>query len=144
MGTLPRVVEDANVARLNDLEDLLKCPVCLTVPRPGTPVYECCNSHIICGTCAAGIPEQKCPACRVIFSVKNRSRLIENIIDKCDFEIPCNHASQGCNRTDKKSMIKEHEDNCGSRPVKCLSIFCNETMNLDQLIDHAKEKHTSA
>jgi hypothetical protein len=44
---------------------------------------------------------------------------------------------------DKKSKIKDHEVNCGSRPVKCLDEDCVETVNLDQFVIHSKQKHES-
>jgi hypothetical protein len=147
---------ESNAVQLKDLEDILGCPVCLSVPRTGTPVYKCYNGHIICGTCAEQIPEEaaqggrkegipgrKCPTCRVIFSVNRRNRIAEKIIGKCDFEVPCTHTGRGCTNADEKSMIKEHEANCGSRPVKCLYEDCGENINLDQLFNHSKQNHES-
>jgi hypothetical protein len=139
-----RDLEDATAVKLKkDLTDILECPVCLTVPRPSHPVYECINSHIICGDCAKRIPGRKCPTCRVIFSLNKRNRIAEKIIDKLSLEVPCIHAERGCNHTEKKSMITEHEANCGSRLVKCLDGECGEIINLDGLLDHAKQKHNS-
>lgn len=140
MGTVPRNLLDAKVVQLKDLEGFLECPVCISVPRSG-PIIECPNGHLICGTCAEGIPERKCPICRVIFSVDKRSRLAENIIGKCDFEVPCIHAGRGCEHVERKSMIEEHEAGCGSRPVKCLDEDCDETMNFDQFLSHSELKH---
>jgi hypothetical protein len=55
--------------------------------------------------------------------------------------VPCTHTGRGCTNADEKSMIKEHEANCGSRPVKCLDDNCGETINLDQLLNHSKQNH---
>jgi hypothetical protein len=126
---------------LKDLQDLLECPVCLSIPGAGTAVYKCCNSHIICGTCAEQMPDRKCPTCRVTFSVKKRCQLTEMIIDKIEYKVPCWHARRGCNHSANNSMIKEHELNCQSRPVKCLNKVCSQIVNLDKLFDHAWKKH---
>jgi hypothetical protein len=135
-------LEDATV--LKDIENLLECPVCLTVPRGGTPIYECSNSHIICGDCAEKITEQKCPTCRVIFLLDKRNRIAEKLILKFDFEVPCIHTGQGCNHREKNSRIKAHEANCTKNHVECLVTTCGEIMNPDQLIEHSRQKHNCA
>jgi hypothetical protein len=137
MESISRDMED----KLKNLEEVLECPVCLSVPRTGTPVYECSNSHIICGSCAKGIPDRKCPTCRVIFSVNKSSRIVEKLIAKLDLTVPCFHNDRGCYHYERSSEIKDHEANCGSRPVQCPSMICNMTVNLNQLIDHAKQYH---
>jgi hypothetical protein len=133
-------LDNTTVFQLKELQDILECPVCLTIPRT---VYECCNNHIICGACAERIDEKKCPTCRVTFSTIKRNRIAEKIIDKFDFEVTCSYAGRGCAHEAKKSKIKKHEVNCGSRPVQCLSVKCKETVNLDQLLVHSQQKHKS-
>jgi hypothetical protein len=142
MESRSRDLED----KLKNLEEVLECPVCLSVPRPGTPVYECSNSHIICATCAEGIPDKKCPTCRVIFSVNKRNRIAEKLIVKLDLKVPCIHNERGCNHEERSSQIKDHETNCGSRPVLCPFFpFCDDEyeqdVNFDQFKDHAKRNH---
>jgi hypothetical protein len=80
---------------------------------------------------------------RVIFSTIKRNRIIEKIIVECDFKVSCIHTKRGCTHTEKNSMIKEHETNCKSRPVKCLLISGEQSMHLDRFLDHYKQNHKS-
>ena len=36
----------------NNCNEILQCPVCLTIPRTG-PIYQCANGHIVCKDCHA-------------------------------------------------------------------------------------------
>jgi hypothetical protein len=135
-------LDDTTIFELKELQDILECPVCFTLPRI---VYECCNSHIICGACAEKIYEKKCPSCRVTFSTNKRSRIAEKIIDTLrDFEVTCSYALRGCDHAEKKSKIEKHMVNCGSRPVQCPDVDCKETVNLDQFLVHLQQKHKSS
>jgi hypothetical protein len=137
---MPRELE---VADARDLEDILQCPVCLSVPSSGSPIYECSNGHIICSTCIYEIPDQKCPTCRVVLSAKRRNLIAEMIIEKFEVKLPCTNSGRGCNHREKKSRIKEHEASCASRPVQCPMASCAATVNFAHLFDHAKQTHKS-
>jgi hypothetical protein len=141
--TESRPLEHTNIVTVKDLQDLLECPVCISVPCPGTPIYECSNGHIICGTCAEQISDQRCPTCRVFFWARLRNGIAEKFINMFDIEVDCIHAGRGCTHMENKSVIKEHEDNCGSRPVKCQGDKCGKTVDIDQILDHALRKHKS-
>jgi hypothetical protein len=141
--TESRRAEDSNIVTLKDLEELLECPVCINVPPPGTLIYECSNGHIICGACAEQITDEKCPTCRVFFWARLRNDIAEKFIDMFDIEVDCVHTARGCTHMDNKAMIKEHEDNCVLRPVQCQSDNCDKILNLDQMLDHAVQKHKS-
>ena len=51
------------------MEEILKCPVCLTVPA-GSKVYQCHNGHITCRGCANRT--STCASCRVELSLTER------------------------------------------------------------------------
>ena len=54
---------EAQVANLRaKMEEILQCPVCLTVPG-GSVVLQCHNGHIMCQGCANRT--NACPMCRI-------------------------------------------------------------------------------
>ena len=62
---MKRRMEDAEAREANlraKMEEILQCPVCLTVPA-GSEVLQCHNGHILCLTCANRI--NICAVCRV-------------------------------------------------------------------------------
>jgi hypothetical protein len=95
--------------KLSDLEPIIRCPVCFTVPRSG-PILECENGHLVCKPCFTRLrlePSPACPTCRIPMSPKKKRNLLaEQIIAKCDFDCSCKYVDSGCLHLAKKSLIK--------------------------------------
>ena len=59
--------------RTEVLEKALECICCFTV----TPtVFQCARGHLICETCQASLPENKCPVCRIPYPAENIRNLL--------------------------------------------------------------------
>ena len=77
------------------LREILKCPVCLGIPRGG--VVQCAEGHATCEGCARraerGI-NSTCPVCRgrVDRGKRIRNRLVEQAIDAIEFDLSCRYA----------------------------------------------------
>ncbi len=85
------------------LQSLVRCPVCVSVPRSGGPVFQCGNGHLICDACRYRLVQ--CPTCRTPYDGKRKRNLLaEQIIDKFDFPRECRHP--GCVETAVKSAMK--------------------------------------
>jgi hypothetical protein len=71
----------------SQLEEWVRCPVCLEVPTTG-PVYSCSAGHCVCSGCYKGHNSDR-PMCRTKMH-KNISLLaatvIENIEHSCKFD----------------------------------------------------------
>ena len=114
------------------LEERIKCPVCLEVPTSG-PVYSCPQGHLVCSTCYQG-PNSNCPICRTRMA-KTISLLattvIENIEHRCKFE------EEGCKERSFVGKVEEHRRQCPFRPVRCPETkICNKEVPLARLVDH--------
>jgi hypothetical protein len=121
--------KSAEVAKLADqlkqltmqLEDRVRCPVCLEVPTAG-PVYSCPNGHCVCAACYQG-PASSCPECRVRMH-RNKSLLgatvIESIEHACRFD--------GCLVTTPLAGLEDHKLSCPHRPgymADCEPDYCD-------------------
>ena len=65
LTTLKRQLEEATAreaALKQKLREIFKCPVCLSVPRDGVPVFQCHRGHATCQSCADRT--RACPVCR--------------------------------------------------------------------------------
>ena len=114
------------------LEERIKCPVCLEVPTSG-PVYSCPQGHLVCSACYQG-PNSNCPICRTRMA-KTISLLattvIENIEHRCKFE------EEGCKVKSIVGKVEEHRRQCPFRPVRCPETKrCNKEVPLAHLVDH--------
>ena len=43
-------------------KNIFECPVCLTTPGQGSPIYLCCHGHSLCHECKSRV--KTCPQCR--------------------------------------------------------------------------------
>ena len=114
------------------LEERIKCPVCLEVPTSG-PVYSCPQGHLVCSACYQG-PNSNCPICRTRMA-KTISLLattvIENIEHSCKFE------EEGCKERSFVDKVEEHRRQCPFRPVRCPETkICNKEVPLAHLVEH--------
>jgi hypothetical protein len=132
---------DASMSlNMDDVESLVRCPVCLNVPQMG-PIYECHNGHIVCENCDVKL--DKCPTCRVEFTRKRKRNLFaEQLLEKCTFLYPCPNASRGCTVKENKSMMREHESKCLARNVACLKRKCQKWVAFNFLLEHMKRHGT--
>jgi len=63
-----------------DLEEILKCPVCLDTCRPPLQIWQCCEGHIVCESCFSRPELVVCPQCRMSLDGNvSRSRVLEEL-----------------------------------------------------------------
>jgi len=112
--------------KVYDLEETVKCPVCLEVPRKG-PVFACPNGHLVCQKCKRA----SCATCREVMG-DHKSLLaiavIEKILHDCKFV--------GCEEKFPLNNIEEHEKVCKHRVVACPDLSCVQRMPLSKLLAH--------
>ena len=78
---MKRRMEQAEAREVNlrgKMEEILQCPICLTVPA-GRVVLQCHNGHITCQGCANRT--NTCPMCRIDLGPTQRyvKRLLQQI-----------------------------------------------------------------
>jgi len=63
-----------------ELEEVLKCPVCLDTCRPPLQIYQCHEGHIVCESCFSKPELVTCPQCRMSLDGNvSRSRVLEEM-----------------------------------------------------------------
>jgi len=63
-----------------DLEEILKCPVCLDTCRPPLQIWQCREGHIVCESCFSRPVLVVCPQCRMSLDRNvSRSRVLEDL-----------------------------------------------------------------
>jgi len=63
-----------------ELEEVLKCPVCLDTCRPPLQIYQCHEGHIVCESCISRPELVTCPQCRMSLDGNvSRSRVLEEM-----------------------------------------------------------------
>ena len=75
-----------------ELEDRVKCPVCLEMPSSG-PIFTCPRGHCICKSCFQGI-NSSCPVCRTKMVNKATSLLAVTVIEQIEHR--CRNQGWGC------------------------------------------------
>ena len=98
-------ITETNDKIVAEIQSLLECPVCLTIPRD-LPIPSCPSGHIVCQTCRSKV--LNCPTCRQKMSKRNRNTLAGSIIEQ--MEHMCRH--DGCEMKLKLQKIKIHEQHC--------------------------------
>jgi len=115
-----------------ELETLMECPVCLTIPR-SLPIPCCPAGHILCRSCRARVLH--CPTCRRQLE-DNTSSLAATLIERVRHR--CQYSEFGCDKKDLLSLLVRHEDVCPHRTVNCPQPNgCNETVQLNKFCQHA-------
>lgn len=138
--------------KMNKLEEILSCPVCLVVPRD-TPIYQCKNGHLICKNCYKIVEiSDACPVCKTKLP-RHRIRNItaEQVIDNNPgFNFPCDFSVHGCIFKGRKVELGIHEKRCKFRTVPCPNTetehlrTCNGVRSLEGLINHlAQNRRTT-
>jgi len=124
---------------LEELEDALECPVCLTAITD-SPIYVCEILHLLCHQCRDSLIKKKfpCPVCGGKLTDK-RCHVVEKIVQKlpkvcCKFE--------GCTfqKTNEEFVLK-HEQNCSRRLIPCP--YCDIDTAINSCVEHYKSVHDS-
>ena len=126
------------------LQQLLKCPVCLNVPRKAT-LKSCERGHIICIACYTQLnPDEQnrktCPICRGkldytnVFAAQTLTIVLENT------KLQCRNNHNGCMKKKLAPAIEEHEEvYCTYRDIPCPAAnqkSCQYISSLKNVISH--------
>ena len=95
--------------RMNNIEDSVKCLVCLNIPREA-PVPCCGSGHIICQACRW--KTSSCPKCKQ--KIDGNSLLAETIIGQLEHR--CKFKALGCQVQMLLEDLQTHESNCKDNP----------------------------
>lgn len=100
-------------------EKELYCVICMDFPE--SDIYQCTNSHLLCGPCHKRILESDscvCPTCRIKLSRDNpcRSRLAELILSKMVMTCPNLQCGQKIQHGELNKHVKEL---CRYRMIPC-------------------------
>ncbi len=103
--------------RLKEWTEVLECPVCRDLPRPGA-IYNCHNGHFICSGCKEKVDH--CPVCRNK-DLSCRNLIAEKLYSEAVKDIPlgCKNKALGCKYTALVDTLVKHERGCPFREVKC-------------------------
>jgi hypothetical protein len=87
---------------MQELKDLLECPICMSVPRSG-PITQCKNGHVVCSSCLKQL--ERCPSCRETIDIRvlQLEKMLQVMPHQCMF------AENGCNvemRSSRVSIIQ--------------------------------------
>ena len=130
---------------LEDLQEDLKCPVCLKIPR-SIPIYQCMSGHIICKECKPRL--KSCPVCRIPLENQSpRALMTERFVMK--IPLKCHNADHGCQQPEMLlTELEKHERNCEFRLAQCpvnllnySNVICKENLPISQMTQHLKDKH---
>ena len=102
-----------------EIREYFECPICLLVPRPGTPIFACSQGHMICNVCRPQI--YHCPICRISITERNQQRLYfaERLLED---KVPaqCKFSELGCEVELIGHLLMQHENGkCPFEPVNC-------------------------
>lgn len=125
---------------LHKLTKLVECPVCLGVPKSGL-MYMCQNGHNVCSGCWKRI--SVCPIARCAYDEPQprQNLTIQALIEEVDFDFACEFAGNGCEVTENRALIGEHEEECPYRLVPCPDGSCTKLIKEKELEHHLKREH---
>ena len=100
---------EQNRILMNSLNNILECPVCLTMVRT-SPMPSCHNGHIMCSSCWN--LTHLCPLCRVKLHETEKcfSQTANTLLQLVT--LPCQYQDEGCSFQGKKSEVEEHQHHC--------------------------------
>ena len=116
------------------LSSKLECPICFNVPRD-LPIPACPAGHIICKFCRPSVTE--CPTCRRRLYDDGTSSLAASMIEFVPHK--CKFSEYGCEEKDYLHELKNHEEKCAERTVKCPASKCGAQVQLKKFEEHAEE-----
>ena len=123
---------------IKNIQKILECPICLSIPKNPAQVHFCSNGHLICHDCHGKVKE--CPVCRSK-DLNGQNPLLKQVLS----ELPkiCPH--QGCEEEDDPKS--DHRKICGYRPIDCLTDSnaqkCEEKIPYNSFVKHLQENHKS-
>lgn len=119
------------------VKDLLKCPICLKVPRHG-PIYQCWQGHIFCSNCSYRLT--RCYQCEASLSANIKNLVAEEMLEKIPMD--CRYKESGCDvELVRNELFCHEEDDCLYRDVQCPQHECQNMVPLCKLVDHADTFH---
>lgn len=126
-----------NISVVNNVRELLECPVCLNAMYP--PIHQCSNGHTICSGCKA-LVHNRCPTCR--HELGNiRCLALEKVA--ASLELPCKYQGYGCMGVYPYYCKMKHESQCPFRPYNCpyAGSECTVVGDIPFLVSHLKDDH---
>lgn len=114
-----------------ELEDRVKCPVCLEMPSSG-PIFTCPRGHCICKSCYQGI-NSSCPVCRTKMP-KATSLLAVTVIEQIEHR--CRNHGWGCSARLSLSQVEAHRVSCSYRLVACPAYSCKKQISYTAVKEH--------
>lgn len=141
----PNINNNNNETFIDRVRNLIKCPICWDVPKPGpnNEVGLCNNGHFVCYTCTIKSLQIKneCPFCRNDkFGITTTNYLANGLMSLVAQETvyACKHAM--CHENTNGFFIVEHEKNCAWKPIKCPRSVCPLSLPIATLTN--VEQHT--
>ncbi len=131
------VAEEFKYPSVIALQEEIKCPVCLRLPRK-SPVYQCISGHILCKECHQRC-EDTCPTCRRPLHGKIRSIVADKLLDL--MPVLCRYNDHGCEVETHRDEIDTHESACDCRPVCCVDIACHAKVPVKKMLQHMTTEH---
>ena len=102
---------------LGELQRMVECPVCLSLPREGPAVPCCPKGHFVCSQCLQQMKAKEnheCPTCREPMG-EGKSLLAFTVVKQAKHECRL----KGCTELIPFDEIKQHEEECNWRLVIC-------------------------
>ena len=120
------------MAANDSIADEFECPVCLLIPRE-VPIPACSVGHIVCKKCRENVTN--CPTCRRRMPKDGTNYLANKLIEKIPH--PCKYRQLGCQIKNPLKEIKEHEDRCLYKIIKCPYLNCRSEVQIRNYHHHA-------
>eukprot|EP00090_Calanus_glacialis_P035528 TRINITY_DN60641_c0_g1_i1.p1 TRINITY_DN60641_c0_g1~~TRINITY_DN60641_c0_g1_i1.p1 ORF type:complete len:318 (-),score=87.86 TRINITY_DN60641_c0_g1_i1:96-1049(-) len=121
---------EQNRILMNSLNNILECPVCLTMVRT-SPVPSCHNGHIMCSSCWN--LTHLCPLCRVKLHETEKcfSQTANTLLQLVT--LPCQYQDEGCRAMGSREEMGQHAKECMFRiddqdpktPTECSTPGCS-------------------
>ena len=100
---------EQNRILMNSLNNILECPVCLTMVRT-SPMPSCHNGHIMCSSCWN--LTHLCPLCRVKLHETEKcfSQTANTLLQLVT--LPCQYQDEGCRAMGSREEMEQHAKDC--------------------------------
>ena len=105
---------------VKEMEDNMKCPVCLSAVFPDPDFKACANDHILCPACFPKLEKKECPLCKVKLSATwkkqvNAPKMAQKLLKMSRVDCP----NTRCNHTCTVGDIVAHKKICSHRTAAC-------------------------
>lgn len=113
---------------MEEIGQLLECPVCRELPRPGiTGIGQCPTGHLICHNCTIQTNKTapRCPYCRASpLTISNYHHFIFSVVNLFTSRRVYECAHEGCTYSCVGPEILHHERQCPLKPIPCHKFKC--------------------